>query len=264
MQLPIGVSERWIILGDVTNSTYFLNLLDSKLEGNVKFATIGRYEDGIERMYLQIQKVIGSTASTAILGNTMGDGFLVLGMHGHGVPHIQWEFPRVLLACNELKKTLDGILDETIKEIYNLTRNNIRLPSLKIRICVNQGLIATSLALNRFVGDCINYTARLLSCWNDIVEDDEKVFLLTKGYFDLLPVDLKEKARQAKFEKIINVGNYPEKNQITREVIYKIFIESNETQVIEFWRLVKKYINKLDFVRDMGKLAADLYRTNLE
>jgi len=259
-ELPMGVSERWIIMGDVKNSTQFLNSLRVNLRGDLLFKTVIRYNYGFEKMYLTVQK---SIKSTAMLGNTMGDGFLILGMHGHGDPHIKWEFPNVLVSCRYLKNEIDKILDETKNEIiksFNL--DNLGLPALSIKLCVNRGLIATNLAFNRVVGDCINYTSRILSCWDNFVEEDERIFLLTEDYFDLLPDDLKKVAEGTKLKQPATILDYPKHGEKDETNVYKIPVDEGSTdpEVLNFWGTFGVYLKKIDFTRDMGKLADDLYK----
>lgn len=92
-------NERRLVLGDVTNSTRFMRLVDQYTNGtlgdenNLLYKLTHQYNQAIETIYQQVELEM---PEQAVLANTMGDGFLAVGLPGHGNPHIQYEFPAVL------------------------------------------------------------------------------------------------------------------------------------------------------------------------
>ena len=250
-------NERWIVLGDVTNSTEFLYALTHTLEGQKLFEITSHYNALIESMYRTVEHYAPETST---LINTMGDGFLVAGMAGHGTSYIQYEFPGVLQMCYSIKEEVDKYLIQETKsiktQIEEQTKNQIKLPNLRLKLCVDYGHILTSIGFNRYIGDCINYSSRILSV--AFPNEEENSFVLTRRYFGLLPNDIQDIARRDDFTATIEVTNYPRKGDKTTEKICKIPLNHSDFRNI-LERYLYQYLHDCNLTNGMGKLSKELY-----
>ncbi|MBL7177693.1 MAG: hypothetical protein ISS66_17870 [Desulfobacteraceae bacterium] len=230
---PYGQSERWVLLGDITSSTQFSAEMAAfgaeRQEQYLHWATL--FGGLIENMLRVVAKRV-SRLPGGIIGNTMGDGFLALGVHGHGKPHITRDAAVLLLKMHSIK--MDG--DLAISDIRDHILANIRkhvgpassLPELKLKLSLNQGLVITAFAKDekppegdlpterRFVGDTINYCARVgasaFGQWND------SNLVLTKRFFAATPNKLQ--AMLQPYRQQLTVRNYPAKDVHENSEVY--------------------------------------------
>ncbi len=258
-------NERWIVLGDIRNSARFFYLLDKhtnhKTEGNeLLFKVTSMLNLAIECIYQIVEQAKPEKAS---LGNTMGDGFLVIGFAGHGSPHIAYEFADMLRMCKRVKREADRILAETkgkiLEEIEEVMEpgDGVLLPDLELKLCVHSGYVLTSVGFNRYIGDSINRCARVIS--SAFEEKQTNAIVLTDDYFQLLPRDLGEIASGQCLSEEIRLRNYFERGESDSVTIWRIPFDY-ET----FWETVKDYLRYYDPTKDMGYLAKKLYSRGKE
>lgn len=253
-------NERWFVLGDIRNSTRFFHALDKTtnniIPGNndLLFNITHELNSAIESIYRQIEKIRPETAS---LGNTMGDGFLVVGLAGHGSFYIQYEFTDALLMCYKVKSEADNMLGKISDMISKVIKDkgislDFSLPDLKLKLCIHFGYVLTSVGFNRYIGDCINYCARVISSAFEDRPTDSLV--LTDEYFKLLPKDIQEYAQCSKLSEQIELENYFLKCEENQATIWRIpFGDKN------FWNMVRGYDKYYDPSKDIEKLKKDLY-----
>ncbi len=251
-------NERWIVLGDITNSTLFFHLLDKITNGKTSdnhllFDVTHTFNSAIESMYRDVEVAKPENAS---LGNTMGDGFLVVGFAGHGSSHIKYEFAPTLLMCLQVKRETDKRLAKVRKEICEKIRAilgvNACLPDLKLKLCVHFGYVLTSVGFNRYIGNCINYSARIVS--SAFKEKSTNVLVLTDKYFQLLPEDLRKCVSDSKLPEEIELRKYFDKDESALVVIWRIPFDHKD-----FWRTVGQYRSYYDPTKDMEFLREKLY-----
>ena len=229
-------NERWLVLGDVTNSTRFMRLVDQytngKLDDNneLLFKLTHQYNQAIETIYQQVQYEMPEQAA---LANTMGDGFLAVGLPGHGNPHIQYEFPAVLRMCLVVKEAVDKEMSTTRSDTEKAIQSKISilphfLAELKLKLCIHTGYIITSVGFNRYVGECINRAARIAS--NAFKKVSANELVLSDEYFQLLPNDLKS-CESVQSEQI-SLENYFEDQEADQVRVWRVPFEWNT-----FWQL---------------------------
>lgn len=239
-----GQSERWVLLGDLTSSTEF----------SAKLAKIGAthpaehlhwvtlFSGLVENLLRVIAKRVYNLPGASI-GNTMGDGFLAFGVHGHGSPHITEDAIPLLSEMRGIK--LDGDLAisharaQIVADIRKHINEEFALPELKLKLSVNQGLVITVFAREknppegelpkerRFVGDTINYCARVGS--SAFSELDDRHLILTNRFFSVAPDNLQELVRP--FRTPITIDSYPSKKQKETSEIYPVPVDDQQ-----FWK----------------------------
>lgn len=109
-----GLSERWILIADVTNTTNFFWELTQIGRRHPKafFEASGCYATEMDRMFGEMSH-LSNDQLVVSLSNTMGDGFLLAGSHGHGNEHIQKEAAKILRLAEYVKRRCDEILSCT-------------------------------------------------------------------------------------------------------------------------------------------------------
>lgn len=176
LDVSLLTSERWIILGDITNSTKTLNII-SKYEKSkgMHFKLMQVYNETIENIWIYAQKGIHWFGlSGARFANTMGDGFLVLGSYEKGTPLTKEQIPRILIYAKFVKEMSDFFLKELVKIFEKIAstpnkpfilRNEIKANQnpLIMRILIDHGNVYESYLFNRYTGDRINYCSKILN-----------------------------------------------------------------------------------------------------
>jgi class 3 adenylate cyclase len=123
----------------------------------------------------------------AHLGNTMGDGFILVGRHGHGADHIRRDALRVLQLARTVKTKSEEILAAARQRITERLRDNgvpRSLPDLKVKVTLHHGFVVTMMQSQRFFGDTVNYCARIASAAFDKWHEG---IVLTEGFLWILP-----------------------------------------------------------------------------
>lgn len=209
MQSLLG--KHWVLLADVTNSTSFFWALRqaATLNRAALFEGGPLYAACMESIFGRMANVC-SDRLVAHLGNTMGDGFILVGQHGNGSVHITKDAPRALQLARDVKTYCDAELSDVKVRIATLRREKStprELPDLRMKVTLHHGFIVTMLQGQRFVGDTVNYCARIAGAafdgWNEGV-------VLTKDFFDILPEELKQDVASLEWRGTIR---YPEPDQ---------------------------------------------------
>jgi len=223
--MELGLSERWILLADVTNSTHFFWELTQA--GAVKpkalFEASAIYSGNMESIFNMMAN-LPQDRLVAQLGNTMGDGFILVGRHGHGFAHIAQDAPKILLLAKRVKEQCDSFLSVARQSIISaLERHQTprTLPELGMKITLHHGYLVTMMCSQRFFGDTVNYCSRVASAafkgWNESI-------VLTGKFVDVLPQMLQPKVRahQHKIEMC-----YPKK-QKQEDLAYRISLSQSD------------------------------------
>jgi class 3 adenylate cyclase len=187
----LALSERWILLADLSNSTeFFWNLMEAgKQKPDALFKSSAEYSEQMESIFGNMANRC-SNRLVAHLGNTMGDGFLLVGRQGHGADHITSDAPRVLELARIVKEYCDSNLSSAKDRIaailsdYHVPR---QLPHLKMKVTLHHGYLVTMTCRQRFFGDTVNYCARIASA---AFEDWLDGVVLTTHFFNILPQEL--------------------------------------------------------------------------
>jgi class 3 adenylate cyclase len=186
--MDIGLSERWILLADVSNSTHFFwELMQAgRQKPDALFKGSSIYSANMESIFGQMANIC-SDRLVAHLGNTMGDGFILVGRHGHGADHIKKDAPRVLQLASRVKTESDRVLADTkqgIGQLLNEMRTPRTLPDIKMKVTLHHGFVVTMMRSQRFFGDTVNYCARIASA---AFEQWHEGVVITKSFLEVLP-----------------------------------------------------------------------------
>jgi class 3 adenylate cyclase len=223
--MEAGLSERWILLADVTNSTHFFWELKEagRQKPNALFKSSSLYSGHMEAIFNMVANGWKNWIEME-LGNTMGDGFILVGRHGHGMDHIRQDAPRVLELAREVKTECDSTLSrvkDSILEILEKQDVPRQLPDLKMKVTLHHGYLVTMMQSQRFFGDTVNYCARVASAafkdWNAGV-------VLTKEFVDVLPESIRSEV--SKLSVPIEI-RYPKK-EIAKDKAYRIDLSNDE------------------------------------
>ncbi|GAG32968.1 unnamed protein product, partial [marine sediment metagenome] len=197
------------MLADVTDSTHFFWELAQAGKSNPKalFDTSCIYSKNMEDIFNMMKRPKDGIIS--YLGNTMGDGFILIGKHGHGANHIRRDAPRVLKLAKYVKQECDQRLSQAKQKISNVLERYgapRELPEMETKISLHHGYIVTIMKSRRFFGDTVNYCARVASAsfknWNDGI-------VLTKDFLNIIPFTLRNKVTTK--EKVEITIPYPTK-----------------------------------------------------
>ncbi len=217
----LGLTEVWVMLGDITNSTEFFYRLTELGEVNpAKFHHASAFFVGqIGGLFSLVEQTI-VPAPGAVLGNTMGDGFLVVGNYGHGSQHITNEAKLVMQMATKIKKGGDELLAKLKFDVETILK--ISVPDLRLKIAVNQGFMVIDLKEKRYVGDTINYCSRVSS---SAFKGSTEGIVMTDRFFDVLPQDLK--VLMSPFKKDVKLDHYPSKHDEARPFsVYRFPLEA--------------------------------------
>ena len=224
--MQLLLSERWILLADVTNSTHFFWELAQAgaAKPDALFETSCIYSGNMESIFSMMANVPEDWL-VAKLGNTMGDGFILVGRHGHGAAdHIREDAAKVLYLAKCVKEQCDSILDrirQTVSETLSRHGTDRELPELKMKVTLHHGYLVTMKRSERFFGDTVNYCARVASAafagWSDGV-------VLTGKFLDVLQGPLRDRVRGLEHSITLR---YPKKTE-TQDVAYRISIAEKQ------------------------------------
>jgi len=223
--MELGLSERWILLADVTDSTQFFWELTQAgvVKPNALFEASGIYSGNMESIFNMMAN-LPQGRLVVQLGNTMGDGFILVGRHGHGTIHIAQDAPKVLLLAKLVKEQCDRFLSKVRQSIIGVLEHHQTprtLPELRMKVTLHHGYLVTMMCSQRFFGDTVNYCSRVASAafkgWNEGI-------VLTGKFVDVLPQPLQPKVRahQCKIEMY-----YPKK-QKQEDLAYRINLSQSD------------------------------------
>jgi len=213
------------LLADVTDSTrFFWELTEAgKIKPDALFETSCIYSGNMESIF-NIMAKLPQHRLIAKLGNTMGDGFILVGRHGHGATHIKEDAVQVLSLAKLVKEQCDPILARTLQDIDDTLKHHKTpriLPELKMKITLHHGYLVTMMRSQRFFGDTVNYCERVASAafkgWNEGV-------VLTDKFVDVLPEPLQDRVRAHQHE--IEMC-YP-RNQKEKDSAYRISLSQSD------------------------------------
>lgn len=239
-------AERWVVIGDLTNSTEFLFNLDNKLKEEPQGAAISKYSSMIESIYGLAERML---PSGAILANTMGDGFLLLGSQGHGSGHIRYEFPHVLEMCRILKSRADEILWKGIEAIQSRCASVSPVPQVYLKLCLSFGTVMTTVGHGRHVGNCLNFASRVLSAEQKCIF--KHGFAVTEKYRSEILTDIfKETVAKSNYLTTITVNDFPKKGEKRTENITAFPVQDSPLS-----SLAKAYLKTRRPEKDIGGLA---------
>ncbi|OGL42578.1 MAG: hypothetical protein A2161_05225 [Candidatus Schekmanbacteria bacterium RBG_13_48_7] len=231
-EIPFATYENWIILGDATDSTLTLNKLSNTKgpDGQLHFPLMNLYNSAFEEIWNEVLiKIKYLGLKGARLANTMGDGFLVLGVPETGIMTSGYQMPLILEFAKKIKYTADEILSKLKQNVNNMAEDkigNILLKenqNLKMRILISHGNVYESFLHNRYMGDSINYGSKILSyIYRDCIG-----------------------------EPVIFVDNLPNGDNLWLPEIIETFEQYKiRTKPINLDEIDDKYINHYDRVRD--------------
>lgn len=239
-------AERWVVIGDLTNSTEFLFNLDNKLNGEPQGTAISKYSSMIESIYGLAERML---PSGAILANTMGDGFLLLGSQGHGSGHIRYDFPHVLEMCRIIKDRADEILRKGIEDIQSRCGSVSPVPLIHLKLCLSFGTVMTTVGHGRHVGDCLNFASRVLSAEQKNVF--QHGFAVTEKYrSEILTDAFKETVAKGNYLTEITVKDFPKKGEKKTETITAFPVQDSPLS-----SLAQAYLKTRRSDKDIGGLA---------
>lgn len=219
--MQLWLSEGWILLADVTNSTHFFwELAEAgRQKRDAFFKTSSMYSGNMEGIFnMMTNTIIPQHRLEARLGNTMGDSFIIVGRYGHGDAHIREDAAKILLLAKEVKNQCDGLLDHARKCVEEVLQHygvHRELPELKIKVTLHHGYLVTISKNQRFFGDTVNYCARIASAafsdWNEGI-------VLTKKFLQVLPESVHGSVKKLRHDVSIR---YPKKEEANHQV-YRI------------------------------------------
>ena len=223
--MELGLSERWVLLADVTNSTQFFWELCRAREKDpdALFKSSNIYASSMEGIFKAVEKLPQNNLA-AQPGNTTGDGFILLGRHGHGDTHIRADAIKLLLLGKSIKEICDDHLSKArqkIDDVLSQYQASRSLPKLKMKVTINHGYFVTVMRSQRFFGDTINYCSRVASA---AFENRDEGIVLTKKFANVLPEPLRSKVKACQHE--IEIC-YPKKRP-EEDTAYRISLSQSD------------------------------------
>lgn len=229
----LGTSERWLLWADVTNSTHFWwEIKEAGSQEPEAFDNASRAYSACMEKVFKCVPVVRSDWLDVTLGNTTGDGFILLGKHGHGGGHIREDAARILHYAPQVKTDSDSLLAglrSGIAAVLKGKRVERRLPELRMKVVLNSGSFVTAMESGRFFGDTVNYCARVMA--SEVFDGWDNGIVLTKQFWEFLPDDLRNEV--ARFRVKIRT-KYPKK-ELSDDCAYRI-----DFSVAAFWSKVKQ------------------------
>lgn len=218
------LSERWVLLADVSNTTrLFWELIQARsVSPNALFQTSVTYAGFMETIFQRMQG-LDQTLVISELKNTMGDGFLLVGREGHGMPHIVEDGVAVLGLARAIKLECDELLADSHRRLsrelsaHKATRE---LPELRTKVVLHHGYTIEIESSGRLFGDTINFAARIAS---EAFREGAGAIVVTQKFADALPDNLVGDLESFRIDLELR---YPEREQVA----YRIPIDAKE-----FW-----------------------------
>lgn len=229
-------SERWIIVGDLTGSTEFQwRLWDiHKKSPQAFFDAAFDFARTVNTIIDDVKLDMGRRLPRVRLGNTMGDGFMLVGPDGHGFTHIAKEAGGIIDAASAIKTQLDNNLTDLHKRTSDVLRMNgvegPELPDLKLKLTIHCGFMVTDpseeprivrtsssikrfIATQRYIGDSINYCYRISSA--AFGKDYHHGIVVTEIFGNLQPLP-SDYVRES-----IKVTNYPRRGSAEDATVFR-------------------------------------------